>query len=88
MWALGSMVGSTVSHEVGHSLGLADPYGPEFHNAGDADNRLMDADRPFGERAELDGEGPSVFCDQEYAYLRMILPTDAAADPQPRPGCF
>ncbi|MBL8946290.1 MAG: hypothetical protein JNK45_24205 [Myxococcales bacterium] len=88
VWALGSMVGSTVSHEVGHSLGLADPYGPEFHNAGDADNRLMDADRPFGERAELDGEGPSVFCDQEYAYLRMILPTDAAADPQPRPGCF
>jgi hypothetical protein len=88
IWVLGSTVGSTVSHEVGHSLGLADPYGLEFHNSGDADNRLMDADRPFAERAELDGQGPSAFCDEEYAYLRAILPTDEPVDPTLRPGCF
>lgn len=88
IWVLGSTVGSTVSHEVGHSLGLADPYGLEFHNSGDADNRLMDADRPFTERAELDGHGPSVFCDEEYTYLRAILPTDEPSDPTLRPGCF
>lgn len=87
IWALGSMVGSTVSHEVGHSLGLADPYGSAFHDPGDAPDRLMDADRPFGERAELGGEGPSRFCADEYAYLRVILPTDDADDPTPRPGC-
>ncbi len=87
VWALGSMVGSTVSHEVAHSLGLADPYGPAFHNSGDAANRLMDSDRPFSERAELDSDGPSRFCDQEYLYLRAILPTGAAVDPEPRPPC-
>jgi hypothetical protein len=88
IWVLGSMVGSTLSHELGHSLGLADPYGPDFHDAGDAPDRLMDADRPFPERAELDGQGPARFCDDEYAYLRLVLPTDAPTDPSPRPGCF
>jgi len=88
VWALGNMVGSTVSHEVGHSLGLADPYGQEFHNSGDEENRLMDSDRPFAERAELDGLGPSRFCDEEYAYLRAILPTTEGDDPEPRPVCF
>jgi len=77
-----------VSHEVGHSLGLADPYGQEFHNSGDEENRLMDSDRPFAERAELDGLGPSRFCDEEYAYLRAILPTTEGDDPEPRPVCF
>lgn len=88
IWGLGSMVGSTVSHEIGHSLGLADPYGPAFHNSGDADDRLMDSDRPFAERAELDGEGPSRFCDEEYVYLRTILPTGDPDDLEPRPSCF
>ncbi|MFO0635927.1 MAG: hypothetical protein U0168_24060 [Nannocystaceae bacterium] len=87
IWVLGNIVGSTLSHELGHSLGLADPYGPDFHDAGEQPDRLMDADRPFGERAELDGEGPSRFCDDEYAYLRAILPTPDADDPQPRPPC-
>ncbi len=87
VWALGSMIGTTVSHELGHSLGLADPYGPDFHDAGEEDDRLMDADRPFAERAVLGGEGPSRFCDEEYLYLRAILPTDEPADPQPRPRC-
>ncbi len=87
IWALGNTIGSTVSHEVGHSLGLADPYGPEFHNLGDAPDRLMDADRPFAERAELAGQGPSRFCAAEYAYLRAVLPTDAEDDQSPRPSC-
>lgn len=88
VWALGTMVGTTISHEIGHSLGLADPYGPAFHNPGDAPNRLMDADRPFEERAQMRGMGPSLFCTDEYAYLRAILPTDLPADDRPRPPCF
>ncbi|MBA3396622.1 MAG: hypothetical protein H0T89_28585 [Deltaproteobacteria bacterium] len=87
---LGNLVGGTLSHEIGHSLGLANPYMEGFHNAGDAPNRLMDSggDRPFVERAELEGKGPGVFCDDEYAYLRMILPVSTPAPSIERPGCF
>ena len=88
IYVLGNLVGTTVTHEVGHSLGLADPYGPFFHNNGDAEDRLMDADRPFGERAQLAGEGPSRFCVDEYDYLRGILPSTDAYDVTPRPSCF
>lgn len=86
---LGNLVGTTVSHELGHSLGLADPYGSLFHNPGDAPDRLMDAERPFAERAELAGHGPSRFCAGELEYLQRILPTDEAPqqDPAPRPPC-
>jgi hypothetical protein len=89
VWVLGSMMGTTLSHEVGHSLGLANPYGDGYHDPGDQPNRLMDAggDRTFAERAELLGQGPGVFCDTEYDYLREILPT---RDPFPkvqRPTC-
>jgi hypothetical protein len=89
IWALGSMIGTTTTHEIGHSLGLANPYGQGFHNPGDLPNRLMDAGsaRTFRERAELMGEGPAVFCDEEYAYLRAILPTDEPAPPIARPPC-
>jgi hypothetical protein len=61
-----------------------------FHNAGDAPARLMDAggDRPFLERAELQGTAPGEFCDDEYAYLRQILPKDEPAPSVQRPGCF
>ena len=78
VWTLGSIIGSTVSHELGHSLGLADPLGERFHNLGDAPNRLMDqgGNRTFDERGELNGEGPSTFCVEAYQYLRDILPTD------------
>lgn len=88
IYVLGNLIGTTVSHELGHSVGLADPYGPFFHNGGDQPDRLMDADRPFGERAELGDEGPSVFCVDEYEYLREILPTGEAYDITPRPPCF
>jgi len=90
IFVLGNLVGGTLSHEIGHSLGLANPFAEGFHDAGDAPNRLMDSggDRPFLERGILQGQGPGVFCDDEYAYLRMILPTNQPANDIQRPGCF
>ena len=90
VYVMGNLIGGTLAHEIGHSLGLANPYMEGFHNAGDAPNRLMDAggDRPFVERAELQGQGPGVFCDDEYEYLRMILPSRQAPPAVERPGCF
>ncbi len=91
IWVLGSMIGTTMTHEVGHSLGLANPTEEmSFHDVGDAPNRLMDAGgaRTFYERAELMGEGPAVFCEGEYAYLRTILPSAEPATTFARPGCF
>ncbi len=87
---MGSLIGTTVAHEIGHSLGLANPQGEGFHNTGDAPARLMDggADRPFLERAELGGQPAAMFCDEEYAYLRGILPSSEPADPSARPFCF
>jgi hypothetical protein len=89
IFVLGSTIGTTLSHEIGHSLGLANPFGEGFHNNSDEPNRMMDngGDRPFGERAEL-GEGPGDFCVTEYDYLRQILPTAEADDPTVRPTCF
>ncbi|HLU66572.1 MAG TPA: hypothetical protein VKZ63_09870 [Kofleriaceae bacterium] len=90
VFVLGSLIGTTLSHEIGHSLGLANPFGEGFHNSSDEPNRMMDngGDRPFNERAELFGQGPGVFCVTEYDYLRQILPTDEPDDPQERPTCF
>ena len=90
VWVIGSLVGTTLSHEIGHSLGLANPFGEGFHNSSDENNRLMDSggDRPFNERAELNGEGPARFCVTEYDYLRQILPTSEPMDTTERPTCF
>lgn len=90
VWALGSVIGSTTSHEIGHSLGLAPPYVADvYHYAGDEPNRLMDSGgaRPFEERAELMGQGPSRFCTGAYDYLRGILPTDEPDERDGRPPC-
>jgi hypothetical protein len=91
VFVLGNLVGTTLTHEIGHSLGLADPTGEAFHDPGDAPDRLMDAggDRPLEERAELMGLGPAVFCSDEYIYLRTVLPgSDAAGgDSVARPDC-
>ena len=89
VFVLGNLIGSTLTHEVGHSLGLADPTGELFHDPGDQPNRLMDAGdgRPFEERAELVGQGPAVFCTGEYVYLKTILPSKLAGPPVTRPGC-
>jgi len=90
VFVLGNLIGGTLSHEIGHSLGLANPYAEGFHNSGDAPARLMDAggDRPFMERSELMGQPPGVFCDEEYAYLRQILPTSAPEPTVERPTCY
>jgi hypothetical protein len=91
VWVLGSMIGTTMTHEVGHSLGLANPgEDMAFHDVGDQPNRLMDAGgaRTFNERAELMGEGPARFCDMEYTYLVQILPSDDPPSTIDRPGCF
>jgi hypothetical protein len=89
IFVMGSLIGGTTAHELGHSLGLANPGEEGFHNSGDGPNRLMDAggDRAFLERAELAGQGPGEFCDEEYTYLRTILPgrPDSATV---RPSCF
>jgi len=91
VFVLGSLIGTTMTHEVGHSLGLAAPDGDptQYHNRGDAVNRLMDSGsaRTFAERAELMGEGPSVFCGEEIAYLRDILPSRDPAPSVQRPPC-
>ncbi len=89
IFVLGNLIGGTLAHEIGHSLGLANPYGDGFHDAGDQPDRLMDAGdaRPFLERASLQGRGPAVFCDGEYAYLRSILPSAAPAITASRPRC-
>jgi hypothetical protein len=91
VFVLGNLIGTTLTHEAGHSLGLAEPTGEAFHDPGDGIDRLMDAggDRPFEERAELAGQGPAVFCADEYVYLRTVLPgSDAAAgDSVARPDC-
>jgi hypothetical protein len=90
IFVLGNLVGGTLGHEIGHSLGLANPYAEGFHNSGDAPARLMDSggDRPFMERAELMGVKGGVFCDDEYSYLRQILPTGGAEPAVERPTCF
>lgn len=90
IWVMGSMIGTTMTHEVAHSLGLADPNGLEFHNPGDVPNRLMDngRDRTFAERAELLGQGPAVFCDEDFAYLQSILPTNEPDPLRSRPSCW
>jgi len=89
VWVLGSLIGTTVSHELGHSLGLANPGGGDVHILTDKPDRLMEAGggRSFRERSELDGEGPGMFCDEEYSYLRGILARDEPDDNAPRPDC-
>ena len=74
---LGNLVGNTITHEVGHSLGLSAIDG-EFHNVGDNPGWIMDAGafRPFAERAELDGQGPAVFSPFNRSYLESVLPTE------------
>jgi hypothetical protein len=77
---LSSLIGDTAAHEFGHSLGLAMPYGlpNQYHNPFDTPECLMDAggDRPFGERAELEGFGYGKFCGDELLYLGDILPAE------------
>lgn len=91
VYVIGNLIGTTVSHELGHSFGLANPETDgAVHYPSDEPNRLMDAGsyRPFLERAELLGQGPSRFCSGAYEYLRVILPTSEPPDGLIRPNCF
>ena len=71
----GNILGNTVSHEIGHTLGLSAVQG-QFHNIGDNPGWIMDSggNRPFEERAEIDGAGPAVFSPASSSYLQEILP--------------
>ena len=79
---VGSVIGNTCTHEVGHSLGLAFfPQdlirpGESFHNKIPGDNYIMDpgSERPFEERGEIEGKGPAAFNERNAEYLRSILP--------------
>ena len=75
--ALGSIIGETTSHEIGHSLGMAQPYGSPtiYHNDFDGDGCIMDSggDRPLGERMALPGFATTQWCYDHPEYLREIL---------------
>ncbi len=77
---LGNLIGSTIVHEVGHTLGLTAEAG-RIHNEGDNPGWIMDAGslRPFEERAEIDGQGPGVFSPANRTYLESVLPIDGPA---------
>lgn len=78
---VGSVLGNTLSHELGHALGLT--FVPEdeveptdiYHNL-EYGPYIMDpgSERPFEERAEINGQGPAVFSPQNRAYLQKYLP--------------
>lgn len=80
IFALGSIVGETTSHELGHSLGMAQPYGSltAFHNSSDGEGCLMDTGgaRTIGERAAEPGYPETRFCYDEPNYLASILGTE------------
>ena len=75
--ALASMVGETTAHELGHSFGLAEPFGPPtvFHNSFDDEGCLMDngGNRPIGERTAQPGFTPTHLCHSSPGYLDGIL---------------
>lgn len=74
---LGNLIGNTITHEVGHSLGLAAIDGA-FHNDGDNPGWIMDSGvfRSFAERAEIDGAPTPVFAPYNRAYLEFVLPME------------
>ncbi len=91
VFVMANLVGGTIAHELGHSMGLAEPSSSEvFHNLGDEPLRLMDSggSRPFLERAGLDGAGEEMFCISNYQYLQSIMPDPGHVESgEERPGC-
>lgn len=73
---LGNLVGNTITHEIGHSLGLTRVPGcGQYHNP-PGERQIMDcgADRPFAERAEVEPDSHGLWLDANRAYLERILP--------------
>ncbi len=72
---LGNLVGNTATHEMGHSLGLPVAPGCGEYHTGPGPLQIMDcgADRPFRERAELDGQA-ALFNAEDFEYLQSVLP--------------
>lgn len=75
--ALAQLLAGTVSHEVGHALGL--PAVSGFHHAEDHPGWRMDAGtaRPFAERANLAGSGGERWGPIDQAALDAVLPKPA-----------
>jgi hypothetical protein len=75
--SLSYLVAETAAHELGHSLGLAAPYGSKtvFHNQTPGDGCLMDTgiERPLGERIGEPGFSTTQFCGDNLDYLQSIL---------------
>lgn len=76
--ALGSIIGETAAHELGHSFGMAQPYGSPtaYHNDFDGEGCLMDSggNRPLAERMGLPTASPTTLCYDETDYMDEILP--------------
>lgn len=78
---VGSVIGNTVTHEIGHSMGMTfvdgDFVQPRnvFHNEIPGPF-IMDAgaERPFAERAELGDRPPARFNPENKEYLDKVLP--------------
>ena len=82
IFSMGNLIGGTITHEIGHSLGMSffqeDLFtdSMRFHNDFDEEGSIMDAgqNRPFEERVEF-GDAPKPhFNERNSAYLQMILP--------------
>ncbi len=75
--ALANLVGSTITHEVGHAVGLA-AYENGVHNPLPKEGALMDVgtERPFAERAALAGRPPARFLGPNRAYLQTLFGED------------
>jgi len=78
---VGTVVGNTVTHEIGHSLGMTFVEGDYVRPQNVFHNRvpgafIMDggAERPFTERAELEGREPPTFNPRNREYLDKVLP--------------
>ena len=71
---LGNLVGGTITHELGHALGLSAVPG-RVHNPSDWPGDVMDRGdaRPLAERAELGGAAPGRFTGVNAAYLQRLL---------------
>ncbi|MBW1808386.1 MAG: hypothetical protein JRJ87_09345 [Deltaproteobacteria bacterium] len=76
--SLANMIGNTLTHEMGHTMGLAAGPAELFHNIEPQENQIMDAGiyRDFEERAELNGKGPAIWTIENRAYLERVLPVD------------